>query len=134
MCKRPVLSLFVFLRKLQVSLEFCSYVIKQVRTCSVYNLRNSGSVCLKLLFLSKYFYSVKSSEKGVPTRYVTIWGENCRKALKARRTRTDPGEAAFCKSSDGHCEGTPLKSRFFYSRNLHERHTKAYQPECALPP
>jgi len=50
MYKRPVLPLFAFLRKLQVSLELCCYVIKQVSTCSVYDMRNSGSVCLKCCF------------------------------------------------------------------------------------
>jgi len=60
-------------------------------------------------------------------------GKSCRKILKAGCTRTDRGEAAFFRSSDGHCKGLPLKSRFFYTRNLHERHTKAYQPERALP-
>jgi hypothetical protein len=50
MNKSLVLSLFIFVRKLQVSLEFCSCVTKQVSTCTVYDMCNSGNVCLKMLF------------------------------------------------------------------------------------
>jgi hypothetical protein len=60
-------------------------------------------------------------------------GKSCRRILKAECTRADRGEFAFFRLLDGHCKGIPLKCPFFYTRNLHEKHTKAHQTERALP-
>jgi hypothetical protein len=63
MYKRPDLSVYFFLHKLEVSLGFFLYVIKQISTCTVYDIRNIGYVCLKILFANKVFCKVKLNKK-----------------------------------------------------------------------
>jgi hypothetical protein len=94
---------------------------------------NSGIVCLKILFRVSISITSNQMKKVFLHIMQRSGGTSCRRILKAEYTHTDRGEFAFVGLSDGHCKGIPLKCRFFYTINLHEKHTEAYEPERALP-